>query len=523
MCELCVSYLSISVDSALTLGKKGLNLAEKTQDNKHIANCLLILGNAYIQVGDYETAIKNFEKCASINEKINRPLETALAFNNIGNCYSDLGELLLALQYHQKSKAIREKHGDSKGLASSMLNMGKVYLTQGNYAQAIKNAQKSYQIFTQYDEPRGMIIALSTIGNVHKLQGNFPDALKYYQKSLQLSEKYNHKVLSATALSNIGLVYWAQKDYKQALQYMEKSKTIQEEVGNLRGLVLNNLGLVYREQGKYEQALFYFKESLAIIEKMGNAPGLAATTLNIGVIYTNYLKDHKTALEYFLKAKTIFETIGDTARLSTTLQNVGTMYGKLGRFQEGITSQEQAITYAKKVGFIEGLRDAYYSRSELDSTMGNYALALQHYKLYVKYQDSLFNQDKTKEIGKLEAKYEIEKAQEAEKQRLEAEAKETQRQNNLQYQLIFVGVAVFFLGLFFVGRLRLPMLISEGLIFLAFLMLFEYILIITEPIFDQYTDGIPIQKLGLNITLAAIFTPLHRFLERRLKKAVIKK
>jgi len=73
------------------------------------------------------------------------------------------------------------------------------------------------------------------------------------------------------------------------------------------------------------------------------------------------------------------------------------------------------------------------------------------------------------------------------------------------------------------SRTNLSTELAEGMVFLAFLILFEFLLILTDPYFEEWSGGAPAIKLVINGGLALIILPLHRFFERFMKKRLLKK
>ena len=60
----------------------------------------------------------------------------------------------------------------------------------------------------------------------------------------------------------------------------------------------------------------------------------------------------------------------------------------------------------------------------------------------------------------------------------------------------------------------------EAIIFLSFLILFEFLLVLLDPFMDNYTNGLPLISLLFNIGLALLIFPLHAYFETKLKKIV---
>ncbi|MBL4715668.1 MAG: hypothetical protein JKX95_03455 [Bacteroidia bacterium] len=62
----------------------------------------------------------------------------------------------------------------------------------------------------------------------------------------------------------------------------------------------------------------------------------------------------------------------------------------------------------------------------------------------------------------------------------------------------------------------------EGIIFISFLILFEFVLVLADPHIERYTGGAPGYKLLFNAGIAGLMFPLHHFFEGKLKKRIIK-
>jgi len=151
------------------------------------------------------------------------------------------------------------------------------------------------------------------------------------------------------------------------------------------------------------------------------------------------------------------------------------------------------------------------------------------YEAYIRFtglKDSIFNDDKSKEIGKLEAKYEFEKAEEEkkslERKELERSQFEESRRNNLQYSGIFMVIVALGMSLFTLGKFNLSVRLVEGIIFFTFLLFFEFTLVLLDPFIEQYSGGEPAFKLLFNAVLAAMIFPLHSFFENNVKKRLAK-
>jgi len=112
--------------------------------------------------------------------------------------------------------------------------------------------------------------------------------------------------------------------------------------------------------------------------------------------------------------------------------------------------------------------------------------------------------------------------EEAKKESARISQEKAERRNSLEYSGITLGLFLLFGLLFFMGRFNLPNWVLELSVFLPFLILFEFVLVLTDPVVESYASGDPMIKLLINAVLAGIIFPLHSFFERVLKKRMFK-
>jgi len=113
---------------------------------------------------------------------------------------------------------------------------------------------------------------------------------------------------------------------------------------------------------------------------------------------------------------------------------------------------EKGLSYAKEINNIEIIQYLYQSLAELDSTQGNFKQAFEHYKLFIIYRDSLFNEENTKKLVQQQMQYDFDKKLAI--TNLEQEKREVVNQQQLQKQKIvrnsFIAGSILLLMLIFV-------------------------------------------------------------------------
>jgi len=308
---------------------------------------------------------------------------------------------------------------------------------------------------------------------------------------------------------------------------------------------MGNIGIIYYHQTNYPLALKYYFKALKKFEQLANKSGMASSYTNIGILYTvlckKYNNDNQisdgltlqksellldTALDYQLKAFELNKEHGYQMNMVSTLSGIGSIKVLKNNYPQAIKYYKQATQLADSIGASKECSHSHKELSTCYEKTGEYQNALVHYKLYSILIDSIFNEEKSKDIGKLEAKHECEveeaarKKQEEKVARIEAEQKA--RHNNLQYSAIGIGLILLFIGIFFLGNIALPAWVVEISIFIPILLLFEFALVYLDPHIEAMTGGEPAYKLLMNAGIAAVIFPIHQFFESRMKKRIFK-
>ena len=351
----------------------------------------------------------------------------------------------------------------------------------GKYEEALHFAEKAKQTANKLvskSKNRIVILVLkkalarthNTIGNIYSDQGIYPDALQNYFTSLKIKEEIGDKKGIASAYNNIGIVYKTQGNYTDALNSYKASLKIKERLGDKQGIAssYNNIGNIYHIQGDFAKALENYSNSLQLFKEIDFKPGITSLYNNIGGVYFNQAEEepNKTkknllfsnARDNYNASLALFEAISDKRGVVASLINIGTIELKQKNIAKAKEYSNRAFSLSKYDERGEILKDVYNLLAQIETSVGNYKLAFDYYKVFIQLRDSIFNEENTKKTVQMQMQFGFDKkmaadsianakAQELKEVEIAKQRAEIKIKKNQQYAL-FGGL---FLVLVFAG------------------------------------------------------------------------
>ncbi len=342
MIELSVAHGK--ANEARAYGQKALELAHTSENKQCIALAFDNLSRYYLLQDHYKQAEEQALNAIEIWTSLKNKTSLATAFHAMGTIKRKQGDFYPSLQYFGKALQLRKELKDKKGTAEVQNEMGIVHKNLGEFAAALDYYFKALKIRKAINDEKGIAGTLNNIGVVHKIQGDAVQALEFYFESLKIREAVNDRSGIAGSYNNIGVVYRYQKKYEEALAYFEKALAIRNEMGDKRNasFTLNNIGLIHKHQGDFETALEYYFKSLKIKTDIGDKFGLVSAHINIAEVHKDW-GDVSTAENYYLEGLVIAEEIGAKEYTLNIYQDLGQLYMTIGDYKK---ANEYTLQYA---------------------------------------------------------------------------------------------------------------------------------------------------------------------------------
>jgi two-component system NtrC family sensor kinase len=287
------------------------------------------------------------------------------------------------------------------------------------------------QLARKLNFKEGEFNVLITLGVALMLKGNYSKALEAELKALEIAQKLNDHEKVETSFIAIGCVYFYSGDYQKALHYLEKIPAGTNKTFGSPKFLLGLIGETYFHLNKLDSALSYIAKAYDL--DMQSSSHWSVPYTYMGAIYDKK-GNPLLALEYYREGNKVAIFKVDAIN---GYNGMASVFKKMGM-------KDSAIYYSKKV-IAEGLNasiispvldasklltDIYKSKHFTDS-------ALKYQELMLAAKDSLFSQEKVKQLQNLSFNEQL--------RQQEIQQTEEQYKNRIKTYILLGGIAVLLL------------------------------------------------------------------------------
>ncbi|MEL7421585.1 MAG: tetratricopeptide repeat protein [Bacteroidota bacterium] len=386
----------------------------------------------------------------------------ARAYHKMGVCAIIQGRGKESLDYIKQSLEIYEKLGDQREIANTSNTLGATYRGQADYNKSLYYLKKSLKIYEALGPKSELARVLFNLSLVYGKEGNYKRQLDHILRALDISNELGDLVALHNTYYALGTFYKNQGEYDKALENFKSSLKISQNV-NRGGMAtsISQIGKIFLIQKDYEKANEYFIQFLELTKELANKTLSVSAYANLGDVH-EAKGEYSTAMSYYEQALGIAEEIGALSTRNTLLISVGKIHMEEGKPLLAKKYLEEALRISQEIGDLKNIKEAAYQLSEVEQVLGNYQSAYDKHVLYKQYADSLFNEDQTKAIARLEAEYEYDQEKDSiafanAQERLILNQTIDQQRNRQNLTLAGIGilfVIIFILYRFFQSRQR---------------------------------------------------------------------
>ncbi len=310
---------------------------------------------------------------------------------------------------NQQLNACR-KAGYKRGEAEILKIYGNLWQMKGDFKASIRYYNEALTIAKASGEDKIIPGILNNIGLVYYNLGNYSEALNTYFTAIAGAEKVNNNFVKGAVLNNIASIYFEQDKLDEAEANYRKALALDSANGNIRRMVLayNNIGDVKLKQKRPYEALQNLKSGHAIALTLQSPDLIEMTSRTIAGIYAA-LDSNKIASEYYQSALLLAKQNSYRVPYVQSLIGMAGLLLKTGNHKEALDKAIEGVTLAEEMGQTNLMRNANEVLAKIYEAEGNPSYALQRYKLFKLYNDSINNLESQRVATRLEAEYDFSK------------------------------------------------------------------------------------------------------------------
>lgn len=301
-------YQNIDEDSiAVKLYSESLQIAESIKDTAGILRPYRGFVFIFTKMGLYDKAIAYGLEGIKRSEFFHKEISVAFLSNNIGNAYLQNGEFDLAIKFYKKALSINL---DTENIVRNSSNIGNAYLYLNKLDSAAKYLNRVEVLLPQVKVPRVFIFAYSYIAKLRNRQSRYKQAIVYATEAIRYANRYQLESISDAAYESLVVSYKKTNKPDSALlalenywkikqRYLETSrnKTISQVEQNFQK---------YRKEKKMElkAANIALQKTSSVIDKLIKNGGLVMSillALLVIVYYNKYKLKQRTSEELIIK------------------------------------------------------------------------------------------------------------------------------------------------------------------------------------------------------------------------------
>lgn len=266
-----------------------------------------------------------------------------------------------AMRYADDALSISEELHWVKGLAISWRQKGNAYYYFSDDLNAMDCYIKALNIGSPLGNRQLDASLDNNLANIYSDEKHFDKALEYYQKFLNVARELGWKKQEVIALVNMATVYTELGDQKKALATNFAALWICQEPYYLP-IIFNNMGVAYNKDGKSDSALGYFQKSIVSAERSGNNDAKASSLEEIGKVYLAR-GDLANTEKYALKSLAIARQLQSAEWQSSAWESLYSVYEKRQEYAKALDAYKQYIVFRDSVS--NGEKQSAMSKKEM--------------------------------------------------------------------------------------------------------------------------------------------------------------
>jgi len=288
---------------ALPWAQKAVELAERLDDPKVLADCCSVLGMISMLSGELEKASKYFEQGLKIAVENNCTEPAIRLYSNLSVFYYMTGELQKMFENAQKGSELAKKVGDVEWIAWNDYWLAVSYGFMGEVQKAISMYEDIIALDKRTKNTAHISDPLYSLGATYGLLGEWDKSLQYLMEARDIAKKTGEMTSGEAALW-LGELFMEMEDYVEAEKYFNESNSIFEKAGSTARRLTDlfpALSKLYLKKGEIEKAKELIEKTYEYATKTKNRLVLSHAEMLKAMVFREQ-KKWEQSIQHFEKS-----------------------------------------------------------------------------------------------------------------------------------------------------------------------------------------------------------------------------
>ena len=355
-------------------------------------------------------------------------------------------------------------------------------------------------------------------------KGDNTTALDYYFKALPLAEKAADKRRISSIYFDIATIYKRLNNNEEFLKYTLKGgNNLPDKSSSMYDYMLvqfqRNMGTSFYENNQLDSASFYADATTQTSHRLKSINfSSQAMILNAGI--QSKMGENELAEIYYKKAVALSDSMRSELRKSAVYPPYIKFLIKSNMLPEANLQTKLFWDIARRNNNQNVKLEAAGLRRQMCEKFNQTDSAYYFSRMEADIKDSIFNQNNLNTIQALAFKEQLRIIEDTAKR----SAEEEQRQQNIQFALIALGIVSFVILFLILSRSFITNTkMIEFLGIMALLIVFEFLNLLLHPFLERITHHTPVLMLLALVCIAALLIPLHHRVEKWTTKMLVEK
>lgn len=399
-------YNSIKPDSARLYSELLFDIAQKKGYTSYQAKAQLFLGNAMMNIGNYEAAERHAKKALELFEAANDRRGMSGVYNILGIVNKRIGNFDLAIEQLNQAMDLSYQIGDSAQTTSNMINIATIYEAQGEILKSLEYNQQALLATKKHNKRIHQAITHNNIANNYKFLGDIPRATEHYLSSKAIYEKEGVSWRGISSLNNLAVLLINNQEYSKAGEYLEEAMQIalEEKVFQDQAITYANKGFLKMEKGQFEEAAADFRTALQVVEDNNLLALRPYLQLEMGRTLKE-MKDYAGAEKYLREGLKNSKVSGRVEDVLIAYTHISELLIEQRKWNEVRQFTLEGFTYAQEVEANPYIADLALQLVAIFKHFGETSEALRFHEIHSALRDSIYNEESTRALLKQEYQY----------------------------------------------------------------------------------------------------------------------